>query len=216
MEYLKAFGGKGRRVMASVQDGSTRESIAEDCRAAALSFMSGSAAGWDKLDLALWLTGPYARATRHAPHGERVAAGAEQAEEISDRAVDDLITNVRVQLLAFLENVALSPATLELTDDARERRLVHEVLDADGRLAWIPVDVARMRLRDRLRSLFRADYLNAPYAYAELFVCYRCEGVVFDAHAKRSGICGAHRVSGEAPRSDEAMAVNPRAIIGAR
>ena len=57
-----------------------------------------------------------------------------------------------------------------------------------------------MRLRDRLRSLFAADYLNAPYTYAELFVCHRCEAVVFDEHAKQLGICGAHRMSGVVPR----------------
>jgi hypothetical protein len=64
----------------------------------------------------------------------------------------------------------------------------------------VPVDGARVRLRERVQSLFAADYLNAPYTYADLFVCHRCEAIVFDEHTKRVGICGAHRTSGTVPR----------------
>src|SRR5205823_3217663 len=88
-------------------------------------------------------------------------------------------------------------------DDIVDRSLVRKVVDAEERDAWVPVDGSRMRLRDRLRSLFAADYLNNPYVYTELFVCHRCEAVVFDEHAKRLGICGWHRISGVVPRDDE-------------
>jgi hypothetical protein len=164
--------------------------------------MSGVASGWDKLDLALWLTGPYARATRHAKRGECVTAVPE-AREISPEAIETLVTRVREQLIASLEKAALEFGGLRFADHIVDRGLVRKVIDADGRDAWIPVDFARLRLKDRLQALFTADYLNAPYTYTELFVCHRCEAVVFDDNAKRVGICGSHRLSGTVPRGLE-------------
>ena len=203
MKYVMAFGTGDRGTRQRVEDGSTRESIAEECRDAALSFISGVALGWDKLDLALWLTGDYARATRHRKHGERLATVAFGVAEIPEETIEDLVVHVRGQLLASLEKAALEMGSLGFVDDVAQRGLVRRVIDAEGRDAWIPVDGARVRLRDRLQSLFAADYLNAPYVYAELFVCHRCEAVVFDAHAKQVGICGAHRMSGTVPREGD-------------
>lgn len=219
MKYVMTFGPPDRRSRrpASVVDASTRESIAEECREAALAFTSGVAAGWDKLDLALWLTGPYARATRHGRRGERVAA-LRDPDEIPDETIEALVTRVRGQLIASLEKAALERGAIEFADECVERGYVRDVVDAEGREAWIPVDGSRMRLRDRLRALFAADYLNAPYTYAELFVCHRCEAVVFDDRAKRIGICGAHRMSGMVPREagadDDVSAPRHRAVRG--
>lgn len=201
MKYVMAFGTSERRTRQTLPDGSTRETLAEECREAALSFMSGVASGWDKLDLALWLTGPYARATRHGKHGERVAA-LHDGEHIEDDTIEALVTHVRGQLIASLEKAALEFGSLDFADEIVERGLVRKVVDAEGRDAWVPVDGSRMRLRDRLRSLFTADYLNAPYTYTELFVCHRCEAVIFDDHAKQIGICGAHRLSGMVTHDD--------------
>ncbi len=208
MKYVTAYRTINPRSRETLHDGSTRESLAHEFREAALSFMSGVASGWDKLDLALWLTGPYARATRHGKHGERVAAVSD-GEQISDESIESLVTHVRGQLIASLEKAALEFGALEFADEIVERGLVRKVVDAEGRDAWIPVDAARLRLRDRLRALFTADYLNAPYTYAELFVCHRCEAVVFDDHAKEAGVCSAHRMSGTVPREPAGEASAP-------
>jgi hypothetical protein len=198
-----------------IEDGATRDSLADDCRSAALGFMAGVAEGWDKLDLALWLTGPYAQATRHATHGERVAVAGGPSDVLDPAAVERLLTRVRGQLLASLEKASLELGTLEFADEMLERGLVRKLTDADGRDAWVPVDHPRLRLRDRLQALFAADHLNGPYSYVELFVCHRCEAVVFDAHAKRQGICGAHRLSGRAPSNGNAPLSDPYArLIG--
>jgi len=201
VKYVTAYT-PGARSPQTLTDGSTRESLAADCREAALSFMSGVASGWDKLDLVLWLTGPYARATRHGKRGERVAVVSD-TEEISEESIEALVTHVRGQLIASLERAALEFGSLDFSDEIAERGLVRKVIDADGRDAWVPVDASRLRLRDRVRALFTADYLNAPYTYAELFVCHRCEALVFDDHAKQAGICGAHRMSGVVPNDRE-------------
>lgn len=198
-----AFGTADRGSPQTVEDGSTRQAVAEECRDAALSFMAGVVRGWDKRDLALWLTGDYARATRHRKHGERVAAALSGDIEISEESIADLVAHVHGQVLASLGRAAQGLGSLEFVEEISRRGLVRQATDAEGRDAWIPVDGARMSLRDRVESLFAADYLNAPYAYAELFVCQRCEAVVFDAHAKLLGTCGAHRTSGTVPREGD-------------
>jgi hypothetical protein len=209
-----AFSGRGRTVL---EEGSTRDSVAAECREAALSFVNGSAAGWDKLDLVLWLTGPYARSTRHVPRGERVA-GLDDDTDFSHATLEELVTRVRAQLVASLETAALREGTLEFAVDAMDRGLVRRALDADGEVVWVPADNTRMRLRDRVRSLFAADYLNDPGAYAALYVCHRCENVVFDENAKRLGACQNHkRVSGVVPRQidpDSEQHIVPAFAVG--
>lgn len=180
-----------------LDDGATRASIAADCREAALGFMSGTSTGWDKLDLVLWLTGPYARATRHSKRGERVADLG--GEEIAEETIEGLVVRARGQLLACLERASLSGGALDFADEVVARGLVRKALAADGEEVWVPIDASRLRLRDRVGALFVADALNDAAAYEELFVCHRCEAVVFDHIAKRVGVCGAHRISGVVP-----------------
>lgn len=193
----------GRRGRTVLDDGSTREGVASECREAALAFVNGVAAGWDKLDLALWLTGPYSRATRHQPRGERVT-GMDEETELTDEAVEELVVRVRSQMIAALETAALGEGTLEFAVEAMDRGLVRRAEDLDGEIVWVPVDLTRMRLKDRVRSLFASDYLNDPGAYVDLYVCSRCEHVVFDENAKRLGACQNHkRVSGVVPRQTD-------------
>jgi hypothetical protein len=158
------------------------------------------AAGWDKIDLVLWLTGPYARATRHVPRGERVA-GLDDATEITGETIEFVLTRARSQLVASLEAAALGEGTLDFAVDAMDRGLVLRAVDRDGEAIWVPADNTRMRLADRVRSLLAADYLDDAAAYFALYVCHRCETVVFDENAKRLGACQNHkRVSGIVPR----------------
>ena len=206
MKYVMAFGGS-RRSPARLEDGVTRASVADECRAAALEFMAGVAAGWQKIDLARWLAGSYAHATRHCQHGERtlVAGGSARAPASVDPSrIDELLTSTRGRMLAALERAALSDGALELADELIDRGFVRRAIDEDGMEVWIPVDGARMRLHDRVRALFVADYLNDPVAYRALYVCHRCESVVFDEGARQIGMCSAHRrLSGIVFRNDE-------------
>lgn len=197
---------KGGRGPTLLGEESSRDTVSEECREAALAFMSGVAGGWDKLDLVMWLTGSYARAARHSQHGERVADLMGSAEVVEEE-LTEIVTRARAQLVASLERAVLEDGALDFAEDAVQRGLVRTAVDLDGEEVWIPVDSARMRLRDRVRSLFAADYLNRPESYAALYVCHRCENVVFDEGAKRLGSCNAHRrISGIVPRGtgDEA------------
>jgi len=189
------------RALRLLDAGVTRETVASECREAALDFVRGVAAGWDKLDLAMWLTGPYAHATRHAPGGERVLYVAHAQADIDVGSLEELVTRVRSQIVASFETAALDFGRIDFADDALERGIVRKAMDEEGALCFVPVDSPRLRLRDRVRSLVAADYLSVPYAYADLFVCHRCESVVFDERAKKAGVCRRHRISGMVPRS---------------
>lgn len=187
-----------------LDDGITAESVNAECRAAALSFMTGAATGWDKLDLALWLTGPYATAVRHGLPVERLAS-ISYGPPLPENEVERLVIRVRGQILAALENAALDGGALGFAPDITRRGLIRRAVDLMGNELWIPRDMLRMRLRDRVEALFAVDYLNAPAAYADLLVCHLCEGIVFDHAAKQLGMCCHHkRDSGVVPRFEDA------------
>lgn len=192
MKYVVAFGGS-RRGIAALPAGTTRASVAAECREAALALMSGIADGWDKGELARWLAGPYARATRHCRHGERTFADAGAAGSVEPAAVEALLRSTRGRLLAALEKAALAGGALAFAGEVVARGLVRRATDTHGEDTWLPVDVPRTGLRDRVSALFVADYLNAPDAYAALYVCHRCEDVVFDEDARTLGMCSRHR-----------------------
>lgn len=188
--YVKTF--TARPEPAFLVD-ATRETVADDCRDAALSLLAGTAAGWGKRELAYWLVGPYAHATRHTPRGERVAFF-DDDRTVDDAAIETLLLRVRTQLVTSLERAALEGGALDFSGDILLRGVVKRAVGADGEDAWFPVDAARLRLRDRLRSLFVAHYMNDPASYDTLFVCHRCEDVVFDELAKELGTCARHGV----------------------
>ena len=189
MLYVKTF--TARPEPAFLVD-ATRDSVADDCRDAALALLGGISEGWGKRELAYWLVGPYARATRHTPRGERVAFVSHD-EPVTDTAIDALLSRVRTQLVVSLERAALEGGALDFSGDILLRGVVKRAVSADGEDVWFPVDAARLRLRDRLRSLFVAHYMNDPASYDTLFVCHRCEDVVFDEVAKELGTCARHR-----------------------
>ncbi len=201
MKYVTAY--PPARAPRLLSEGVTKESVSAECRDAALAFLGGVQHGWDKLDLVLWLTGPYARSTRHAPRGERVVDVTADIT-IEDATIDELLAHVRGQLVTSLEQVALDWSKLDFADEALERGFVRVAVDDDGASCFVPLDSPRMRLVDRVRSLLAADYLAAPYEYVDLFVCHRCEAVMFDADAKRTGICRRHRLqSGVVVRNND-------------
>ena len=214
MKYVMAFGG-GQRGPALLV-GATRATVAAECRAAALEFMTGVASGWEKVDLARWLTGPYAHATRHCQHGERTFFSSVSRDSrdsdatpvaIDRQKIDQVLSTTRARMLAALEKAALSNGALELVEDALALGFVRRAVDEEGTEVWVPVDSARMRLLDRVRALFVADYLDDPVAYRSLYVCHRCEAVVFDEGARQLGMCSAHRrMSGIVYRNDEEIA----------
>ena len=95
LKYVMTFTrGNGPARLAS---GVTRDDVSNECREAALELMAGAARGWDKLDLVLWLTGSYHRATRHVLRGERVANIEDVDYPFTDYRAPDKDITVRVR-----------------------------------------------------------------------------------------------------------------------
>jgi hypothetical protein len=109
--------------------------------------------------------------------------------------IEALLVRTRGKLLGLLETAVLCGGTLTFANEMLDHGFVRLSIDAEGGDVFIPVQSDRMRLGDRVSALIASDYLNAPEAYAALYVCHRCEAVVFDEGAHRQRKCSARRRS---------------------
>ena len=155
--------------------------VADSCRSAALGFAWSAHHGWGRRELARWLVGPYAQAaaaTRSLrTSGLRRAVTHRRLEEAT---IEELLTTARSEIIAMLRSV------WSWTDDSAFIRarigegLIAGIVDDYSELGYAPVDNPQMRLVDRVRSLFVADYLTRPADYAAFAVCDDCDGATFD------------------------------------
>lgn len=195
MKYVITYGKPGpggapRRL----PDGVSIDTISGSCRAAGVEFLEGVSRGWSKRELAAWLSEPYAVAASRLGRVDELAPPP-SAEGVDLRPVRlaAIMESARLHTLTMLEELALPHAESDYLDEAIAHGFVCPAEDELGTPVWVPVDRPRMRLRDRVRSLFVADYLNTPHEYeSSFFVCHRCEAARFDEDAKWMGFCRKH------------------------
>jgi len=135
--------------------------------------VNGSPA-WDKAELAAWLVGSYRDATWTGSYPARPPRSVSESPRA--KVLGDVIAEARWRVLSILESVALdSRAIGRLTS----HRAVQRFIDPRGIEGYRPIDVARMRLADRVVSLFAADARARPRDYARggVHVCSLCERV---------------------------------------
>lgn len=177
--------------------------IADECRAAALSFVNG-ACTWDKLDLALWLSGAYSRATSHIAHVPRLPADAEPTTVLDRPLEAEVVSRVLLHTHDMVMETLRAASNPEYAEAiaamAMSNNLIAPCEDEQGRQGWAPVSRPRVVLADRVVSLVAADFLTRPHDYHGLMaLCERCGSVVFDPIARAMGLCNTHR-SGVVPR----------------
>lgn len=139
--------------------------------------------------------------TRGARSGVRRAP---VARPVSEEAVAALLLRSHAYLLDGLRN-----ATAWRRDAAFAREMIDEgfvvgVTDAAGAIGYAPLDAFDMRLVDRVRSLFVADFLTRPEDFASFSVCDHCGGATFDGAVSHGAACdgrGAVVLRRRAPRS---------------
>lgn len=182
-------------------DGSSVHEIADRCRRAVLEFVSGTAGGWSRVDLELWLGAPYRSASRSfsSPASSRPALGLVGAEVGGsfETTLMDAADVVR-DLLASCAN----PRMPAFVQDVVERGFVVGVQDFDGALGHVPVDVAEMSLVDRVASLLAADILTRPGDYQSVSICEDCGAVSFEWTACDHDPSADSRESGVVRRGD--------------
>ena len=162
--------------------------VVDACRSAALGFAWGAHHGWGRRELARWLVGPYAHAVASTrslrPSGMRPAI---VRGEVDEETIEKLLTTTHAEIIGMLRRV------WSWTHDGHAARaeigegLVAGIVDTGSELGFAPVDNARMRLVDRVRSLFVADYLTRPGDYAAFAVCDDCDGATFDGGLYHDG-----------------------------
>jgi hypothetical protein len=155
--------------------------VADACRSAALGFAWSAHQGWGRRELARWLIGPYA----HAASATRVlrASGKPSAVEhrpIDEASIQDLLCRTRREILEVLRNAWSWAHDTTAARAWVDEGIVAGIADETSDLGYAPVDRAGMRLIDRVRSLFIADYLTRPSDYAAFAVCDGCDGATFD------------------------------------
>lgn len=180
--------------------------VADACRSAALGFAWSAHHGWGRRELARWLVGPYAHAV--AATRSLRASGTRQAVErrvLDEETVEELLATARAEIIDVLRGV------WSWTHDAASVRasigegLVAGIVDEASGLGFAPVDNVRMRLVERVRSLFVADYLTRPGDYAAFAVCDDCDGATFDG--------GLYHVDCTRPRTTVLRRRVPRALV---
>jgi hypothetical protein len=173
--------------------------VSRRCRAALLSFVNG-AEKWSKRDLALWLAGPYTLVTQAA--GALVENPPRQAR--ARRAVDPrTIACIVAESVEFARDLLRASMRTDgggvTAWDAWQRGLIVRCEDAYLNEGWVPLDLPRLRMRDRVTSLWAADYLANTGDYeSTLAVCEICGHASFDPFLRPSGRCEEH-----APRQIE-------------
>lgn len=169
--------------------------VADRARAAGFVFVSSSRWGWGKRDLANWLVHDYRPAVLSAPARPRTEANAASTDETS---ATRLVAVARRRVVEMLSEATTAWAGTDFASESIENGLVIGVSDDAGTIGYAPTHDARMRLVDRVASLFIADFLTRPRDYEQLVVCSSCDEVSFkwdeihedgcEARGPRSGV----------------------------
>jgi len=164
--------------------------IATNCRAAGLAFVNGVARGWTKRDLVRWLVGSYRAAAYPLPGAERIGFGPNMTE-VDPKRIERLLFVVRDHVLRSLDTTP--DGLVSLSCWAKTAGSILRSRHGNGEMGYIPVDWPRMRLEDRVMSLFAVDALLRPRDYERrLSICGRCGAVSFDDAARERGLCDLH------------------------
>lgn len=175
--------------------------VTRACRVALLAFSNG-APRWGKHELAAWLAGPYAEITRTS---SQLVVGLDRPEVKPGAVVDSVrlavVVNDAIASARELLRTSMHPEGGAVSAwDAWRRGLVVRCEDEALNEGWIPVDVPGSRLRDRILSLWAADYLCTAEEYESyLGLCEVCEVATFDPFLRARGRCKDHNATRRQP-----------------
>lgn len=172
----------------SFPDAGTSEAVSRHARKAMLEFYNGGLF-WDKRALAKWLLESYGPIAKKGEGEEESRAMPYPTEPTIHR----IVTDARQVLASTLRLSMDGHSSASFAWKMIRQESVAQCEDEEGR-GWVPVARPRMRLRDRVLSLWAVDFLSHDHEYAHEFaLCKQCGFAEFDAIARASGACRAHR-----------------------
>lgn len=162
--------------------------VARRARVAGLAFMTGSAFGFRRVDLEMWIYDHYEEAVAHSRIGPR-ALPRDHGAGLDDIAFEALVRNTRERVLRMLLAARRNWSVPTFARDMIDHRMVLAIYDRSGDVAYAPVAHADLRLFDRVASLFIADFLSDPTDYALVTPCDQCGDVGLGGRVEHASWC---------------------------
>jgi hypothetical protein len=195
---------------ARLVQGLTVEHIADACRSAAIAFIDGVGAGWEKEELARWLVGPYHQLSMlrisHESMRSEVVSGVFPRRTEGVVVNDDVVRvmwDAREEVLAVIDAFERSEPNAEsFVWKLQARDVFARIEDYRGDRGFVPNEAVPQHLSERVLSLIAADYIVRPFDYEDrVAVCRSCGVMTFSENARIDRDCGVHRSpSGIRPR----------------
>jgi hypothetical protein len=163
--------------------------VTEASRRAGLAFLSGSALGWDRANLRSWFVLDYEPTIAWSrPATDRIHG--DPAEGLDDVDVSMLVDQIRERTIAMLHGASVNWRSTTFARDMINAGLAVVVYDRVAvAQAYAPAVHGDMRLKDRVTSLFVADFLSNPSDYDRLGHCDACGDVAIGAMPRHPAWC---------------------------
>lgn len=167
------------------------ESRLDRVRAAAAAFVRGTTVGWSRRELADWLVCHYAPCAAAPLYPERTDGPPSSERSVDETVVERVIHDARGRALRLLADLVVPWQASPVARLAVASGIVMSQRDDRGAVAYVPVGLRRMRLSERVASLFIADYLNRPTEYRWVMMCRECGELSFATELAHSEWCEA-------------------------
>lgn len=167
-----------------------RHEVSDACRKALVAFFADVAPSGSARAMAAWLVGPYANAVLPTTRFDFPPGKVDRGR------LTDVIDNTRVEAGFTMRSLASEEVGMHFSMHAANSGWVVQFTDLRGNVGFMPIDLPKMRLRDRVLSLMAADYMARAESYGhDLHVCDACDVPDFEAKGER-GCRLCDRVSG--------------------
>lgn len=160
-------------------------------RGAGEAFIRGTTLGWSRRDLADWLVCHYAPCAAAPLFPEREDEAVPSDRTLDEAVVERVILDARARVLRLFADLVVPWQASPIARLAVASGIVISQRDERGGVAYSPVGLKRIRLSERVASLFLADYLNRPTEYRWLMMCRECGELSFATELEHSSWCEA-------------------------
>jgi hypothetical protein len=169
----------------------TPQGALDRVRGAGSSFLRGTTLGWGRRELADWLVCQYAPCAASPLYPESAEPSPASERTLDEGILERVILDARGHALRLLADLVVPWQASPIARLAVACGTVVSQRDERGRIAYSPVGLKRMRLGERVASLFVADYLNHPTDYRWVMTCRECGEVGFSAALEHASWCNA-------------------------